>query len=310
MASLRLGKRNHLEAYRHKIFLLNNRLVNTNVKVKLFEICYRPEQIGNVQSPMIPWDNTINLSPELREYPVFKNGFEYARKNGLEMWGLVSNKFANKTGISGDRFVEWITDQTYQRSANLYFINPCPIIECLFPSVIAHGEYWHPGITNLVQRTLNEMGIKLDLANVLMDSDIFAMCNYFCGDRFFWERYLEFINQFLQAIDRNEADKELMFQASAGYNPDKSLAYYPFVIERLFSVFLYVYHDRIKSHAYQHTLDELITKTGLTKELCQEIQALSAMKKSAIGKNSKLLKHWEFLRSNFLARHPEVFGLE
>lgn len=278
------------------------------MNIKLFQLCYKKEMLDNIQPGFEPWDNTINLNPELREYPIFKKVFNDV-SNDLKYWGVVSNKFTEKTNITGFDFIKWIEDQPFSEETNCYFINPCPIMECLFYNVVNHGEYWHKGIGNLMQRTLLEMGYNIDLYTMLTDSSKFSMCNYFVGDKYFWSNYLSFVEQFLKIIEKNSHYKELMYCQSAEYNRDKSLAFYPFVIERLFSVFLCLKAYSITAKNYEYSIDELMNKSKITEIQAKEIKALSAIK-SAILTNGNLKSHWEFLRNKFLMENKEIFGRE
>jgi hypothetical protein len=278
------------------------------MNIKLFQLCYKKEMIDNVKDGFIPWDNTINLNPELREYPIFKKVYNDVN-NDLKYWGVVSNKFTEKTNITGFDFIKWIENLPFNEDANCYFINPCPIMECLFYNVVNHGEYWHKGIGNLMQRTLTVMGYTSDLATMLTESNRFSMCNYFVGDKYFWSNYLSFVDEFLRVIDKNSHDKELMYCQSAEYNRDKTLAFYPFVIERLFSVFLCLKAYSMHVKNYEYSIEELIKKYNITEHQAREIKALSAIK-SAIRTNGNLKPHWEFLRNKFLIENKEIFGKE
>jgi hypothetical protein len=259
-----------------------------------------------VKKPFVPYDNLKNENPKLCEFPIFNEGFKLAQKEQLDYWGFLSPKFSEKSGLTEQKFYDWITPG----STNVYIVNPCPLNECLFPSVIVQGNNCHPGLTDLIQRVMNRMNIPINVDQILMDSTSFALCNYFVGDNIFWPVYLKFVNNFINEVKNNPNDSKLMFDTGAHYGPNGSLPYYTFVIERLLSIFLNI-SSGIKYQIYQYSKEELLNKTKLPEEIMDEIRALSAIKLAAIsGKHFELLEHWILLRNNFAKRYPNIFNLE
>ena len=57
---------------------------------KLYQICYLPEHFSAVGARFDYWDNSVNLQPELREYPIFERAFNSKLTKDLDYWGLVS----------------------------------------------------------------------------------------------------------------------------------------------------------------------------------------------------------------------------
>jgi hypothetical protein len=238
--------------------------------------------MAQVKSPLVPWDNTHNQESILREYPIFHKAYESVPTELLR-WGILSPRFEEKTSISPQKFLNFIEND--EGDADVHFINPCPINAAIYPNVLIHGEMFHKGISNLIIKVLSRMGYELD-PMVFMDDNIFAFCNYFCGNRGFWYRYITFVDNFLKEVSNDITDKEMIYSNSANYSRDREIPYYSFVIERLFSVFLMLNRD-VNVLAYKYTFEELKMKTNLPDNLLKQIIALTEMKNSAITKKEK-----------------------
>jgi hypothetical protein len=277
-------------------------------KTKLFKISYKPEHFSNLEQGFDTWDNTANEHPQLCEFPIFNKAYQSLVDTDIDYWGLLSPKFFKKTNVSPEHFLTWIKNQN--GNANVYFINPVPIVESLFSSTIQHGDNCHPGMMSLLQRNLVGL-LPSSLDNMFMDCNTFALCNYFVGDKIFWQKYLEFVNAFLFSVNFNTADKELLYGKSANYGPNKSLPYYTFVVERLFSIFLNLYKNEIKFAHYTYSRTDLIIKTGLAEPVIDELRALTDIKQMSVSAGYPgMIQHWAFFRNRMAQQHPYLFLIE
>lgn len=272
------------------------------MNITLYQICYTQEQLQNVPIGCVPYDNTLNKNSELREFPIFVDEFNRRRPTAStdDYWGFISPKFHEKANIFPETFGDWIKEQG--NNAACYFINPCPIMEILFDNVVAHGEYWHPGITNLMQTAINESpGYTYNFQRSHMNNQTFAMCNYFVANIDFWEPYIRFVQSFIDACKANPSLNKQMFYGDANYNRDKTLPFYSFVVERLFSTFLEIYNFiPVNNYAYKYHEQ----KHKMTPEQFAEMQAISNVKRA------NLLSDYKLFRYNFNLRNPELFSKE
>lgn len=279
-----------------------------NAKIKIFVICYLKEQFEKIKEPIIPWDNRANLKPNLFEYPIFKEAFSSDLTKDIDYYGLLSPKFESKSKISFDDFLNWIEVEHQKNPSDIYFINPCPVNESLFVSTLQHGNNCHPGLLALIQRHLSEYP---NLENMIMDCNTFALCNYFVANKKFWKSYIDFVDKFLLSIENNEEDKNLMYNISANYGPNQKLPYFTFVVERLFSIFLYIHSSTFKSSHYIYSKDEIVKKTGLTDEMANEVLALSILKNVGTNTSYKQLLHvWAHFRNKVASQNSYLFLLE
>lgn len=283
------------------------------MNVKLYKICYKQEQIVHINPPFEVWDNLKNINPELCEFPIFNEIYNsIINDDNVDYFGAVSPKFEIKTGITGEKFLEWINETLKTQKPNVLFINPTPINESLFPSTIIQGNNCHPYLMNFIQKILIRMNYNIQLEYVWMDTNSFSLCNYFVGDKKFWLNYLRFVNSFIGKVKNYPEDYKIMFETGASYGPNSLLPYYTFVIERLFSLFLLIYNNEIKSVHYEYTKEELMNKNKvLPEQIIDEIMMLSKLKSSGIKYNdSSLLNNWSFFRNKFAQANPYIFNVE
>jgi hypothetical protein len=256
------------------------------------------------------WDNTENLRPELREFPIFESAFNSDITKDLDYWGLVSPKFEKKSNLSCQKFIDWVVETQKTITADVYFINPVPIVESLFPGVIQHGETCHPGLLGILQRNIATAS-QIDLATLYMDCNTFAMCNYFIANRKFWDKYILFVHDFLLSVEAHPNDYDLMYAKSANYGPNKALPYYTFAVERLFSIFINLYKNEIKFAHYPYSRQDLLVKTSLAEPIIDELRCLSDIKQIAVSAGyPNMMQHWAFLRNRLAQQNQYLFLME
>lgn len=281
----------------------------------IFRICYKREHFSSSGARFEPWDNLENSTPDLCEFPIFEKAYKSDITKNLSYWGLLSPKFEKKANITIEEFSIWIEREHEINPKDCYFLNPVPIVESLFPSTIQHGENCHPGLLGLLQRNLKDAK-NIDLSTLYMDINTFSLCNNIIGNRKFWTKYVGFVNDFLESVSKNPEDQEIMYRKSANYGPNKSLPYYTFAVERLFSIFLNLEarnraSDRITFSHYVYTRDALLAKTGLSEPIVDELKALSDIKQMACSAGyPAMMQHWAFFRNRLAQQNQYLFLME
>ena len=278
------------------------------MNLKLYKICHETSQFSNLGLGFEAWDNLDNLAPDLREFPVFEKAYRSPLTKTLDYWGLVSPKFEQKTNITGEQFTNWIEKVHAIDPKDVYFINPVPIVEAIFPGTVQHGNNCHPGLLDLLQRNITDAN-HINLSTLYMDINTFSMCNYFVGNRKFWDKYIDFVKRFIWHL--NTEDYDMVYNTGANYGPNKSLPYYTFAVERLFSIFLNIYGSEIKFANYRYDRAALLDKTKLPEVIVDELIALSDIKAVALtGRNPHMLQHWAFYRNRLCQQNQYLFHIE
>jgi hypothetical protein len=101
--------------------------------------------------------------------------------------------------------------------------------------------------------------------NGVMGPDNFAFCNYFVAKPVFWEKYFDFIDKemsemYLMAKEDEELAKSV--GSSAHYSRDADVSMNPFIIERLFSLFVTFNKDKFKIISFKHDEKSYVKKFG------------------------------------------------
>lgn len=201
--------------------------------VNLYQSFYNTDQIGFLDSSCIPFDNTKNEEPNLREYPLFKKVYEL-EKNSDNYWGLLSFRFEEKTNLPLKEFKEWIEQNP---GHDVYYIDPFLDVSVSYPNLWVQGEQWHPGIYKVLQRLVGEMA-----DNLVYHPDDFVTCNFFVGNRKFWDGYFNFVDHIIDLSQKDDTLKYYMYEHKVQYN-GKMITYFSFIIERLLSLYFHFYRN-------------------------------------------------------------------
>lgn len=210
------------------------------MKIDVHQIYYRDELKEYLDPAFIPYDNSKGNSKWF-EYGVFRREYLAGTPQKADYTGFVSWKFNKKTGITGEEFLSFL--RRYP-GYDVYFINPYEADALCFQNVWYQGEYYHPGSLAFTQKILNKIGYDISLESLVMPWSVTAFCNYWVASPKFWERYMRFTEPVYDYIENKLTPEESAFiqqPADAKIQAD----YIPFIMERLFSTYLYLNPDNI-----------------------------------------------------------------
>ena len=205
--------------------------------IKIFQVYYHERQSPFLDADFEPYDNSGDGSP-LLEFNAFAKLLQSKELQDVKLWGALSWNFWQKTGISGAEFKKEIeTNPGY----DVYFCNPHSEIETLYHNLWLQGEISHPNFIPLCKEIFEVANLPAELLTEIQPSQNFATSNYFVATPLFWKRYAAFVSRVLLAANQklSSTARAILFSPTAdpsGIHVEAS--YIPFVIERLFSVFL------------------------------------------------------------------------
>jgi len=216
--------------------------------IRVFQIHYKPEQLASLDPAFVPFDNAGVNDPFL-EFGVFKRLHASPSVDGAALWGAFSWKFGQKTGMTGAELFDQIESEP---GFDLYYSNYSPEIEALFQNLWMHGQTTHPGFIKLVQAVFRKAGLNPALCFQIDGVSAFATANFFVATPSFWQGYIAFVDSVMQPA---LADPVLREQLLSGMADPKAIhvgaCYVPFVVERLFGVYLQTEEGRrFKSKKY------------------------------------------------------------
>jgi hypothetical protein len=226
--------------------------------LEIHQIHYLDSQRPFLDSAFLPYDNAENPRPQWAEYHVFEKEYAAHPCPPGGYVGYLSWKFGTKTRLPGKRFVDFIRDNP---GYDVYFVNPYPLHARLFKSVWEQGDFYHPGILRFSQTIIRRAGYAFDLSSMVNDDSTLLFCNYWVGNRLFWDRYMRLASDVERVLLHGLTDEEQAYLHSTADLRRETLSHIPFILERLFSTLL-LHAPDIKYRAYTYSPAELRTRYG------------------------------------------------
>jgi hypothetical protein len=215
------------------------------MNIQIHQIYFRDSQIDKLAPEFIPYNNAGVADP-LLEVGVFRSLHQSERTQDADLWGAVSWKFADKSGISASQWLDFIQANP---GHDVYFCNPNPEIEALFENPWIQGESAHPHFLGVSYAVLKELGFAADYMLTPVKSKYVCTANYFVGSQAFWTAYMAFLQRVLDIIDGlPEKTRRILCEQDA--DPKRihnGASYLPFFMERLFGVFLSENESKLSS---------------------------------------------------------------
>ena len=281
---------------------------------KLFQICFEKSQFQDVKGPFVPFDNTDNEFPELREFHCFRKAAgwpdidwedPYRGFAKLDAWGFFGPRWEEKLKYPGEEINRTIIENA---NYDVWIFNHARIVSCLTLNVWEHGDIFHPGISMVARALLKIMGYDPRVVDFLMTEKNTCYCSYFVAKHQFWKDYLQFLIGLSGATLELPAKEREIFLSSAAYVRDKSLNLFPFIVERMFSTFLLL--RSLEYNVYSKKVDFFVYGEKL-KNSRETLESLSRLKSQIVLKKSDdLLKVWHDMRTSFLQDNPNILNLD
>jgi hypothetical protein len=249
-----------------------------NSPIRIFQIYFEAWQRELLDPAFYPLDNSRGTS-ELMEFAVFEQLARNQATQGAQLWGALSWRFGEKTGMSGAEFVKQIIDHP---GYDVYFCNPYPFNEALYHNMWMQGEVSHPQFANLVNAFYVAAGLDPKEIKEIEPSTNFTAANYFVASQKFWDKFIPFVKKVLVTADKRlpPAVRDLLHSKVAddkGLHPGAS--YVPFIVERLFVAFMRTEGKELK--AFKVTLPERERELNVHLKLLREMKDVAHRTKSA-----------------------------
>ena len=246
--------------------------------IRIFQIYFEPWQRELLDPVFYPLDNSKSTS-ELMEFAVFEQLQRNAVTQGAELWGALSWRFSEKTGMKGADWTKKIVDNP---GHDVYFCNPYPVNEAVFHNMWLHGETAHPRFIEVVKEFFAAAGLDEKDMMCIEPSTVFSSANYFVATPKFWERFIPYVKKILVGANRGmrPAWRDLMHSRLAD---DKQIhpgaTYVPFIVERLFPIFMRTEGKDLKG--FRISLPEREKELNVHLKLLREMKDVAHRTKSA-----------------------------
>ena len=204
-------------------------------RIFIYQIFYDDLTRSKLSKGFIPLDNTQNLRPDRAEYWPIRNVLLNQNFNSEDYIGFLSSKFYEKTWCSS----EFVFDTIAGKKHDFYSISPYFDQMALYSNSFEQGESYHPGIKNLTNAFLRQIGIDYDVSNFVSDVSTCIYCNYFVAKFEFWEKWLVYAEQLFQIVENKESDLGRLFTNFTEYREKNNIFHMKvFLLERLVSLVL------------------------------------------------------------------------
>jgi hypothetical protein len=267
--------------------------------IRIFQIYFDEQHKPHLDRDFEAYDNSGDKSP-LLEFNVFDKLARSGDLKGVDLWGALSWKFGQKFGMSGAEFKREIQSKP---GYDVYFCNPHPSTEAIYHNLWLQGETAHPNFIMLCKEIFEVAGLPTSILTEVQPSAEFASANYFVATPAFWDAYLPFIRSILEAADKKLSPKSraMLYSTAADHKGlHANVSYIPFVIERLFAVFL-------KSAGKKFRAQKIVPKQPV-EGLNVHLKLLSEMKDVAHRTKSMWLAAcWVNYRNLYLSN---IYGAE
>jgi hypothetical protein len=215
--------------------------------VRIFQIYFEAWQKELLDPAFAPLNNAGSTSETL-EFDVFERLARSEYVKGATLWGALSWRFAEKTGMGGNDMVKAITAAP---GMDVYYCNPHPQNEALFHNMWTQGETTHPRFLALSRALFQAVGLPEEELASIEASGRYSAANYFVGTPAFWSKYLPFVRKVLATADKKlspDARKLLHSTMADDRGLHRGATYVPFIVERLFPLFLKSEGRGLKAH--------------------------------------------------------------
>jgi hypothetical protein len=205
-------------------------------KPLIHQIFYSEETRQIIQPDFFPIDNTNSAHPEWFEFWVMLN---YLRENRLEdekLYGFLSPKFTEKTGLTSKDLFELIDKSA--EDIDVFLLSPHGWDQiCFYQNSWEQGEVWHPGLINFAQSVFDKCQIIYETKKSVADTYCSVFSNYFIANKKFWNEWLEIAERIFLYINNNK----VLDNKKTTYGYGITTAQYPmkaFIQERIAEIVL------------------------------------------------------------------------
>ena len=215
--------------------------------IRVFQIYYEPWHRDLLDPAFVPLDNA-GAKSELLEFSVFERLQAHAATQGAQLWGALSWRFGEKTGMKGAELLEAMAANP---GHDVYFCNPHIQNEAIYHNMWMQGETAHPHFVALTRAVFQAADLDEGEIGALHPSSSYSSANYFVATPKFWALYVPFIRRVLKAADENLSPtlrNALHSNAADPKGLHGGATYVPFIVERLFGYFMRTEGKALKAH--------------------------------------------------------------
>lgn len=203
-------------------------------KIFIRQIFYDWPTRRKVLPGLIPFDNSRNERPDWFElWPIL----QFLNHHELEdecWYGFFSPRFIDKTLFSSKQVFDFIARNG--KGQNVALFSPVWDQLAYFKNPWEQGELWHPGITTLTQRFLDDTHRLAAVDTLITDSKSSVFSNYVVAKKDYWTEWRSIAQDFFNYVEAAGPDSE--FSTTTAYGDKVNYPMKTFIQERFSSLLL------------------------------------------------------------------------
>ncbi len=164
---------------------------------ELYQIAYSDATLLSVRAPFRPLDNLKNERPDWQEYWPIRRFLLSQTLDEERLYGFFSPRFSEKTGLDATQLQQFVLENAAE--ADVITFSPQPDMGAFFLNVFEQNELFDPGFMAAAQAFVDHLGLKVNLATLIMDSRTTVFSNYLVARPRFWRAWLD-LNERLFAL--------------------------------------------------------------------------------------------------------------
>lgn len=205
----------------------------------LFQIFFDEATRARVRPPFLPLDNSGNERPDWREYWPMRRFLLAGALEDDAHYGFFSPQFLGKAAVTADEVTGFV--DAHAGSHDVIGFGPFPDQHALFWNVFEQCDWSAPGLAGTCQRVFDDIGLGVDLGQIVNDSHNSIFCNYFCATPRFWTAWLDICERIFALAERRQGPLAQALNTPMDWRPGSTAApphFKVFVIERIVSLVL------------------------------------------------------------------------
>jgi hypothetical protein len=204
------------------------------MQIDIRQIFYDWPTRQRVMPGFIPFDNSQNERPDWFELWPILQFLNHHELDDACWYGFFSPRFFDKALFTSKQVIDFIARHGDGNNVALFTLGWDQL--AYFKNPWEQGELWHPGITRLTQRFLDDTHRHIALDALVTDSKSSVFSNYVVARKEYWTEWRAMALNFFNYVEAAGPDSE--FSAPTAYG---DMANYPiktFIQERFSSLLL------------------------------------------------------------------------
>lgn len=273
-----------------------------NTKIKLFQVCNTKEELKNVETNFVAFDNTSSIHKDLKEFHIFDRLITDGHTKDVGYWGIFDTVYKTRLRFDSNEIIKTINENP---NKDIYLFNFAKIHDALTVNVWEQGDNYFPGIKRVAEYSLDKMGYDPKVVNLMTTDANTCYNNYFVASSKFWKRYMVFLNSLKSELDDLPSDMDRIYKTN--YTADLNATLFPFIVERMLTTFLLIdktWNVYAKPYDYEIYRPQINDSVNLLK-------SVNEIKKLVVKLNSnELLEQWNTLRMFIVKVSPRIFDID